>query len=365
MNKSVEYGGTNMETIKIYIENLFQNLPATEATIRAKEELLGMMEDKYNELKLQGKSENEAIGIVISEFGNIDELKEELGIKNPIAASQTIEKSVDQDETLRRITLSEVEDFLVNTSKFARKIALGVTLCIFSIIQFILLAGWSGSIDCDEKTVKGMTGYAIHVSSLNAMEATGLVLLFVFIAIAVAIFIINGIQYQKYEYIKKEKFAMDAATVKYVAELKESYRTTFSIKITLGVVLCITSVIPVILAGILCDESNSTFQILSVAMLLGIIAVAVILFVTAGIRMDSYKQLLQEEEYSPSRKIGGDLTEKIASIYWPVVIAGYLAWSFITDDWGKTWIVWPVAGVLFGGISAICSSFSSDKNGRK
>ena len=38
------------------------------------------MEDKYNELKSEGKSENEAIGIVISEFGNIDELINELDI---------------------------------------------------------------------------------------------------------------------------------------------------------------------------------------------------------------------------------------------------------------------------------------------
>ena len=38
------------------------------------------MEEKYRELKRSGKSENEAIGIVISEFGNINELIDELGI---------------------------------------------------------------------------------------------------------------------------------------------------------------------------------------------------------------------------------------------------------------------------------------------
>ncbi len=31
-----------------------------------------MMEDKYNELISEGKSDNAAIGIVISEFGNLD-----------------------------------------------------------------------------------------------------------------------------------------------------------------------------------------------------------------------------------------------------------------------------------------------------
>ena len=33
----------------------------------------------------------------------------------------------------------------------------------------------------------------------------------------------------------------------------------------------------------------------------------------------------------------------IAGIYWTLVTAGYLAWSFWTDGWDRTWIVWPVA----------------------
>ena len=43
----------------------------------------------------------------------------------------------------------------------------------------------------------------------------------------------------------------------------------------------------------------------------------------------------------------------LATIYWCLVTAVYLAWSFITMDWGRTWIVWPVAGVLFGLVTAV------------
>ena len=69
-----------METIKTYLNNLFAGYPKTNEILRAKEELLSNMEDKYNELKAEGKSENEAVGIVISEFGNIDELAKEWDI---------------------------------------------------------------------------------------------------------------------------------------------------------------------------------------------------------------------------------------------------------------------------------------------
>ena len=50
-----------MDTIKSYLETMFANLPATTEVLKAKDELWGMMEDKYNELISEGKSENEAV----------------------------------------------------------------------------------------------------------------------------------------------------------------------------------------------------------------------------------------------------------------------------------------------------------------
>ena len=43
----------------------------------------------------------------------------------------------------------------------------------------------------------------------------------------------------------------------------------------------------------------------------------------------------------------------IAAIYWGVVTAGYLAYSFVTARWEISWIVWPVAGVLYGALAGI------------
>ena len=54
-----------METIKNYLENMFSHLPNTPEVQKAKYELYQMMEDKYNELISEGKSDNEAIGFDI------------------------------------------------------------------------------------------------------------------------------------------------------------------------------------------------------------------------------------------------------------------------------------------------------------
>ena len=48
-----------METIRNYLETMFLKLPNTPEVYKAKNELWQMMEDKYTELKEEGKSENE------------------------------------------------------------------------------------------------------------------------------------------------------------------------------------------------------------------------------------------------------------------------------------------------------------------
>ena len=77
-----------MEAIRNYLETMFLNLPNTPEVYKAKNELWQMMEDKYTELKNEGKSENEAVGTVIAEFGNLDELAEDLGIKQFVHQSR-------------------------------------------------------------------------------------------------------------------------------------------------------------------------------------------------------------------------------------------------------------------------------------
>lgn len=71
---------------------------------------------------------------------------------------------------------------------------------------------------------------------------------------------------------------------------------------------------------------------------------------------DSFKMLLEEGDYSRESKAARKRSDPLSGIYWGLVTAGYLAWSFITMDWGRTWIVWPVAGVAYGAVVAIANA---------
>lgn len=128
-----------METIWNYLDNMFVNLPQTSEVLRAKEDLAEMMEDKYNELIKEGKMQNEAIGIVISEFGNIQELIDELGIASFTNADFVKKEQEEQDHrknraasNLRHVSGLEADEYLFAMKQGSMNIATGVFLCICS-----------------------------------------------------------------------------------------------------------------------------------------------------------------------------------------------------------------------------------------
>ena len=41
------------------------------------------------------------------------------------------------------------------------------------------------------------------------------------------------------------------------------------------------------------------------------------------------------------------------NVYWYTVTCIYMIWSFLTFSWHFTWIIWPVAGVIYGGLSKV------------
>ena len=93
--------------------------------------------------------------------------------------------------------------------------------------------------------------------------------------------------------------------------------------------------------------------IVGVCLLLCLIAVGVLLIVRSSIVWDGFHKLLEEDDYSREAKSVEKRFGWIAGSYWLLVTAGFLAWSFLSGRWDITWIVWPIAGVLYGAIYGI------------
>ncbi len=59
-------------------------------------------------------------------------------------------------------------------------------------------------------------------------------------------------------------------------------------------------------------------------------------------------KLLQKGDYTESKKMTQNKYDHIFSAYWMLITLIYLVASFLTLAWGITWIIWPVAGLIFG-----------------
>lgn len=320
-----------METLKNYLENMFLNLPNTSEVRKAKNELLQMMEDKYTELKNEGKAENEAIGIVISEFGNLDELAEDLGIKT------YVEEEIAPD---KMISLEDAKSYLKDSIKHSQLLALGVLLCILSPVPVIFM-------DAFATTFSG--------SALIRSGAPAILLMFVFIAVAVALFIFAGATTNKWQQIKKHTAGIDFSVTDYTKTQFESIRGNHALCLSIGCMICILSVLP----SVFIDAIYPTdfWYECSGAFFLILVAIGVYLIVFTCNRNADYHSLLSlntrgtiGDTHVPESAREVEYTNKtvaiIMSVYWQTITCIYLCVSFITFDWNITWVIWPVAAVL-------------------
>jgi len=62
------------ENLRTYIENLFAQAPNTPKVMELKEELLSNLTAKYDDLIMQGRSEDDAYKIAVGGIGDVDEL---------------------------------------------------------------------------------------------------------------------------------------------------------------------------------------------------------------------------------------------------------------------------------------------------
>lgn len=247
------------------------------------------------------------------------------------------EERMDYSANAHQMSLGEVEEYLTVVKNTSKRIALGASLCVFSPICLIILGGAS-----EMKNA---------IITENMAGGLGMIILLILIALGVSVLISNGIRLSKYEYLEKDELSLSSDILYMVRNEKEDYQETFTRGITAGVVLCILGIVPLFATGAL---SNSDFAaVCSVGILLACIGVGVFLMISVGCIQGAFNKLLQEGDYTSEMKKMNKRTAFFPGIYWCTVTAIFLAWSFWTNDWGRSWIVWPVAGVLFAAAEGI------------
>lgn len=140
------------------------------------------------------------------------------------------------------ITVEEANTFLEATKKYAAHIAPAVSLCVLSPVVLLWLLG--------------MAGAKRGAVTENVAGGIGLIVLLLMVVVAVAVFLLTGIPYNKYEYLEKEKLTLQYGVSGIVEKAKETFAGTYRICITLGVVLCILGAVPLLVVSVFFGDNG-------------------------------------------------------------------------------------------------------------
>lgn len=246
----------------------------------------------------------------------------------------------DPKDNIKRITMEEANAYLTWQSSASKRIAASTFLCILSVMPLLILGALSEH-----------TEYGISETTAGAV---GMSVLLIVVAIAVVNFVYCGFRNAPYAFLEKESFEYEYGVKGMVKEKQENFHSTYVKCNMIGTCICVISPIPLLAGSFTENELLITWMLLITILIAGIGAM---FFIYGGVRWSSMQKLLKEGEFSVCEKQKNKVKEGIGSIYWLLTTAIYLAWSFLTHQWNTTWIIWPIAGILFAGLMTLCDLF--------
>lgn len=320
-----------METIISYVNSMFQPYPSTKELLDAKENIISNMVEKYEELKKEGKSEHEAIGLVISEFGNIEELLQELGIH-----------TTPTDDSGVAVSFEQAKEYVAVKERSGFLITIGVGFCMLGL--------WIAQI------FDALTHAHILTSFLDSSGDSifGIAGFLGCVAIGVVAFLYAGSLLKPFSTLE-HGVILDLSTASYLKEQKERESRINTIFIAIGVVLCILSP-----AGFSAGEAflGSSNEVIEVATFFFII-IAVLLFVSAGCNSSKYDLLLKTPTVAKKEQRTNTLYGTINGCIMMAATAIYLVAGFCFHNWNTSAIVFIVGGILCGITSTIVWALSA------
>lgn len=239
--------------------------------------------------------------------------------------AQEFSETVTEDKPLHRVSMEEANKFLEVNERSAFKTALGVALCILSPVPVTILDGFIYS---------------------NIVDSVGTTLMFLMIATAVGLFISAGAGKKPFSYLTKEGVDTAYGVDGMLREKQSVFSATHTRDLIIGVVLCILSFIPMTILDSISNYSELS-DILGTCILFFMVAGGVFLIVKTNSTKNGFSKLLEEDGFTREKKSKEHHTGgAIVGSFWLIITAIFLAYSFVTFDWGRSWIVFPVASVL-------------------
>lgn len=303
------------EVLKSFLDNIFKQLPHTTEMEKLKTNLETNMHEKYVSYLKEGKTDNEAIGLVISEFGSIDEIIEEYGINL-------------EQPRIKELEETEVFEIIRAYHKYSNLIGFGVLILI---TMFGILLG----------------GYLMFKNEPN-ISLYLIAVLIVCLLPALALIISSSIILSPFTKTLSNEQQLTTLTKEKVKKLQKDFFAKYATAITIAVILCVTGMIAFIIGF---SEEEMLYFLIPIGTF--IISIGVYLFIKYGNLYNTYNRLLADRYKNKINQKAEKAIDTVAGIYWTIVVAIYLATGFIWELWHINWVIFPIMGVLFGGVTVI------------
>ena len=396
-----------MDTIDTFLDAMFAPYPSTPRLLEAKGELRAMMEDAYADAVGRGKTHNEAVGQVITDFGNLEELAPVLGIlpdirsaraddaaaaaytatgtasagaadpTDPAAAAPLPQDDAPSDYPV--VTLPEAQALAEARRRTGRLLGRGVALFVLAPIPLIVAANLT-----DDNAGAGL-GDAISDGLSNGGTGSGpggqwavligLALTLVLVATGVLTLMRRHQAFVGLEHLTDGKFTRNPIVSAWAARLRVENEGPRSRALMAAVGLWILSAIPTVAGGILSDQpGRSHYPIFGVSLTLALVAAGLLILLPTTWASSTHETLTEEGHWTGGpgqwdrwgrKDADNPLIGAIASIYWPLTLVIFLAWGFLGNGWAICWIVWPISGILFGAIASFISALSPRRRARR
>lgn len=244
-----------MKDIIAYLETMFSAYPQTPRLLEAKAELQMMMEDAYAGLVTQGASHNEAVGKVITDFGNLDELASVLGISAEIApaagdaeaggsaqpGSGHPHAASTQKPEDPPVTLGEAQGFAEAQHHTRFRLSAAMALFVLSAIPLIVLPA--------------AANLRVLPLDVGTARAVGIVLLLITAAAGVLLIVSISRDFAPYARLTARRFTRNPVVTQWADELARAHDRGRIVALQIAVTLWILSPAPLILMATLTRHS--------------------------------------------------------------------------------------------------------------
>ena len=336
-----------MNVIDSYLDTLFAPYPDSPRLREARAELRTMMEDQQDGLMAEGLTESQAVGRVIAEFGTLEEVAPVLGIDTELGRSPAVPAA----GRAPALGISRAREYVDAVRRSQWLLATGMPLFVLSALPLLLLIAVTGS----RSGQPAVWAIAAGITAVLVMVPIGLIL-----------FIVRDARLKDFEDIDQRAVTPTAEVRRFAAEVRRENRRRATVANAVAIVLWILCALPTLLLALLAGE-NSFTVLYGVCLTLAIVAGGLAIMVRAGWSESVASTLLQEQdeedddpEYSTNPAV-----RAVAAVFWPVMAAIYLGWSFLSGDWGITWVLWPVAGLLYAGLASLSEALRRDDPGAR